>query len=146
MQVIDCYSKQFNSSLQDEGIVAYVNGATDLSAISMQLSGLQEQIVQIADNHRLGIHSLSSLLETNQPEAVFRFLQFITGKFRRSGATAMYALENGMHDEKHVKMVEHLMDGVLEFKEDKLRVRGLMGSSGSWHKYELSDKGVKIML
>ncbi|MCX8198198.1 MAG: RAD55 family ATPase [Candidatus Micrarchaeota archaeon] len=146
LQVIDCYSRQFNPSLQDQGIVAYVSGPADLSAISMQLSGLQEQIVRIADNHRLGIHSLSSLLETNPPASVFRFLQFITGKFRRSGALAMYALERGMHDEKHVKMVEHLMDGVIEFEEDKLRVRGLMGASNSWHKYELSDKGLRIML
>jgi len=43
-------------------------------------------------------------------------------------------------------MVEHLMDGVIEFNDDKLRVRGMMGASDSWHKYELSDKGVKIML
>ena len=112
----------------------------------MQLSGLQEQIVQIADNHRLGFHSLSSLLETNPPESVFRFMQFITGKFRRLGATAMYAMEKGMHEEKHVAMVEHLMDGVVEFDEDRLRVRGLMGASPSWHKYEVGGKGLKIMI
>ncbi len=146
LQVIDCYSKQFNPGLVDEGIVAYVGGPSDLSAISMQLSGLQEQIVQIADNHRLGFHSLSSLLETNPPETVFRFLQFLAGKFRRTGAMAMYALERGMHEEKQVKMIEHLMDGVIEFQDDKLRARGLMGASASWHKYELSDKGIRIML
>jgi KaiC/GvpD/RAD55 family RecA-like ATPase len=146
LQVIDCYSKQYNPSLQDEGIVIYVDGAEDLSTISMQLAGLQEQIVQIADNHRLGFHSLSALLETNPHESVFRFLQFITGKFRRAGATAMYSLERGMHDEKHVLMVEHLMDGVVEFSEDKMRVRGLMGSSPSWHQYSISDQGIKIRM
>jgi KaiC/GvpD/RAD55 family RecA-like ATPase len=146
LQIIDCYSKQFNPSLEDEGIVAYVSGPNDLSGISMQLSAVQDQIVQIAENHRLGIHSLSSLLETNPPSAVFRFLQFITGKFRRISATAMYALEKGMHDEKDVKMVEHFMDGVIEFEEDKLRVRGLMDASDSWHKYVISNKGIKITL
>ena len=50
LQVIDCYSKQFNPSLVDEGIVTYVDGASDLSAISMQLSSLQDQIAQIAEN------------------------------------------------------------------------------------------------
>ncbi|VVB99686.1 Uncharacterised protein [uncultured archaeon] len=110
----------------------------------MQLSGLQDQIVQIADNHRLGFHSISSLLETNSPEAVFRFMQFTTGKFRRAGCTAMYAVEKGMHEEKHVMMVEHLMDGVVEFQEDKLHVRGIMGASPSWHKYEIGDDGLKI--
>lgn len=144
LQVIDCYSKQFSPSLVDEGIVTYVNGASDLSAISMQLSSLQEQIAQVADNHRVGFHSVSSLLETNTPESVFRFMQFISGKFRRAGCTAMYVVEKGMHDEKHVMMVEHLMDGVVEFNEDKLRVRGLMGASTSWHQYEIGANGIRI--
>ena len=144
LQVIDCYSKQFNPSLVDEGIVTYVDGASDLSAISMQLSSLQDQIAQIAENHRVGFHSISSLLENNSPEAVFRFMQFITGKFRRAGCTAMYVVEKGMHDEKHVHMVEHLMDGVIEFDADKLRVRGLMGASASWHQYEIGENGLRI--
>ncbi|MEM4348221.1 MAG: RAD55 family ATPase [Candidatus Anstonellaceae archaeon] len=143
LQVIDCYSKQFDSSLEDEGIVSYVVG-NDLSSISMNLSALQDQIAQIAENHRLGFHSISSLLETNSPEAVFRFMQFITGKARRSGCTAMYVVEKGMHDEKHVRMLEHLMDGVIEFSEDKLRVRGLMGASSSYHHYEIGPNGLII--
>ena len=144
LQVIDCYSRQFDPALVDEGIVAYVDSPSDLSSISLQLSGLQEQIVQVADHHRLGLHSISSLLETNSPESVFRFLQFITGKFRRSGASALYSLEKGMHDEKYVHMVEHLMDGVLEFSEDKIHVRGIVGASDFWHNYEIAADGIKI--
>ena len=49
-----------------------------------------------------------------------------------------------MHDEKHVKMIEHLMDGVIEFDADKLRVRGLMGASASWHQYEIGENGLRI--
>lgn len=144
LQVIDCYSKQFDPSLADSGIVTYVGSSGDLSEISMKLSVLQEQIAQVAENHRLGFHTVSSLLETNQPDSVFRFMQFVTGKFRRHGASAMYVVEKGMHDEKHVHMVEHLMDGVLEFSEDKIRARGLMGASSTWHKYELEQDGIKI--
>ncbi len=144
LQIIDCYSKSFDPGVQDEGIVAYASGSGDLSEISMQLNGLQGQIMQIADNHRLGMHSLSSLLETNPPESVYRFMQFITGKFRRSGAAAMYALEKGMHDEKDEKMVEHLMDCVIEFQEDTLRIKGLAGVPSTWHKYEMTDKGLRI--
>ena len=144
LQVIDCYSKQFDPTLVDEGIVVYVDSPTDLSTISLQLSGLQEQIMEVADHHRLGMHSISSLLETNSSESVFRFLQFITGKFRRSGASALYAIEKGMHEERHVHMVEHLMDGVIEFQEDKLHVRGIVGASNFWYNYEIQADGIKI--
>ena len=41
-------------------------------------------------------------------------------------------------------MVESLMDGVLEFSEDKLRVRGLMGASNFWYNYEIGEEGLKI--
>ena len=146
LQVIDCYSKQYDPKLVDEGIVTYVDNGDDLSEISMKLSGLQEQIIQVAENYRLGFHTLSSLLETNDNESAFRFMQFISGKFRRSGATSMYVIEKGMHDDKQVRMMESLMDGVIEFSEDKVRVRGLMGSVQSWRKYEITQGGVKIAL
>ncbi|MCX8196988.1 MAG: RAD55 family ATPase [Candidatus Micrarchaeota archaeon] len=144
LQVVDCYSKQFDPSLEDEGIVSYVDNPSDLSDISMTISGLQEQIAQIAENHRLGFHSVSSLLETNPPDAVFRFMQFMTGKGRKTACTALYVLEKGMHDEKQVKMIEHLMDGVIEFTEDKLHVRGLMGASTAFHHYEIGPHGIII--
>jgi KaiC/GvpD/RAD55 family RecA-like ATPase len=144
LQVIDCYSMQFDSTLVDSGIVTYVDRPSNLSEISLKISSLQDQIVEVAENHRLGFHSLSSLLESNTTESAFRFIQFITGKFRRVGASAMYVVEKGMHDEQHIKMVEHLMDGVIEMSEDRLRVRGLVGASSTWHKYELAADGIKI--
>jgi len=144
LQVIDCYSQQFDPSLSDEGIVTYVGRPSDLSEISMKLSFLQWQIAEVSENHRLGFHSISSLLETSSPESVFRFMQFVTGKFRRMGASAMYVVEKGMHEEQQVHMIEHLMDGVIEFSEYKLRCRGLMGASPAWHKYELTQAGIKV--
>jgi KaiC/GvpD/RAD55 family RecA-like ATPase len=144
LQVVDCYSRQFDSRLEDGGIVTYVGNASDLSEISMHLSGLQDEICKVADNHRLGFHTLSSLLETNTPDSVFRFMQFTAGKFRRSGASALYVMEKGMHAEQEVRMVEHLMDGVIEFSEDKLRVRGLAGASSGWHGYEITQQGIRI--
>lgn len=144
LQVIDCYSRQFDPSLADEGIVTYVERPGDLSEISMKLSFLQGQIAEVAENHRLGFHSISSLLEASTSESVFRFMQFVTGKFRRMGASAMYVMEKGMHEEQQVRMTEHLMDGVIEFSEDKMRTRGLMGASAAWHKYELTQSGIRI--
>ncbi|MEM2138272.1 MAG: RAD55 family ATPase [Candidatus Anstonellaceae archaeon] len=144
LQVVDCYSRQFNPSLEDEGIVVYVSGPTDLIGISMQLSALQEHLAKVSDNYRLGLHSLSSLFEVNDPESVFRFMQFITGKFRKAGAVGMYVMERGMHEEKQVHMTEHLVDGVIEFSEDKIHTRGLRTASPSWFNYEITDNGIKI--
>ncbi len=77
LQVIDCYSKQFNPSLQDEGIVAYVSGPSDLIGVSMQLSTIQDEIMKVSEHHRLAMHSLSSLFEVNEHETVIGFMQFV---------------------------------------------------------------------
>ena len=144
LQVIDCYSRQYDPTLEDEGIVVYVNGPSDLLGISMQLSSLQEEIAKVSKAHRFGFHSLSTLFETNDTESVFRFMQFITGKCRQAGAISMYVLERGMHEEKQVFTVEHLMNGVLEFSEDKVHVRGVRNAPSSWYHYDITDTGVHI--
>ncbi len=144
LQVIDCYSRQFNPRLQDEGIVAYANGPTDLVGISMQISSIQEALAKVSDSHRFGLHSVSSLFEINDSESVFRFLQSITGRFRQAGAISFYVMEKGMHEEKQVRMTEHLMDGVIELAEDKLHVKGVRGASPSWFKYEITETGLQI--
>lgn len=144
VQVIDCYSRQFDPSLEDEGVVSYAENPAALSSISLHLARVQDQLLQSFDSHRLAFHSLSSLLKETDSQTFFRFMQFLVGKFRREGATAIYVVERGMHDERDVKMVEHLVDGVIEFEEDRLRARGIMGTSDTWHHYSITGRGLDI--
>jgi len=144
VQVIDCYSKQFDPSLEDAGVVSYAENPAALSSISLHIARVQDQLVDTFDNHRLVFHSISTILKETDSATFFRFMQFAVGKYRREGATAMYVVERGMHDERDVKMMEHLVDGVIEFETDKIRARGLPGSSNTWHHYEISDKGIVI--
>ncbi|MDE1797824.1 MAG: hypothetical protein KGH63_00270, partial [Candidatus Micrarchaeota archaeon] len=110
------------------------------------IARVQGQLLESFENHRLAFHSLSSLLKETDSPTFFRFMQFMVGKFRREGATAIYVVERGMHDEKDVKMMEHLMDGVIEFEEDRIRARGIMGTSETWHHYAITDRGLDIRL
>ncbi len=144
VQVIDCYSKQFDPSLEDAGVVSYADNPAAISSISLHIARVQDQLMDTFDNHRLVFHSMSTLLKETDSATFFRFMQFAVGKYRRQGATAVYVVERGMHDERDVKMMEHLVDGVIEFEGDKIRARGLPGSSNTWHNYEVSGKGVMI--
>lgn len=144
VQVIDCYSKQFDPSLEDEGVVSYAENPAALSSISLHIARVQEQLIGTFDNHRLAFHSISSILKETDSATFFRFMQFAVGKFRRQGATAMYVAERGMHDERDVKMMEHLVDGVIEFEKDQIRARGLPNSSNTFHHYEIGDTGLRI--
>lgn len=143
LHVIDCYSKQFEPSLQNSGNIYYVESPSALSAISLALSKVHEKIMQTGKTHRLGLHSLSSLLEESDEETFYKFLHFMAGKLRKNGATALYALEKGMHSQKQVAMIEHLMNGVIEFENGKIRQKGF-GQNSAERDYSITDNGIQI--
>ncbi len=144
VQIIDCYSRQLEPALQDQGVVSYAASPAALSSISMHIARVQDELVKSFPTHRLAFHSLSSLLKETDSATSFRFMQFVVGKFRHEGATAMYLMEKGMHDEKDVKMVEHLMDGVIEFDGGKLRIKGMGMAADTWYHYYISEQGLMI--
>ncbi|HQT44553.1 MAG TPA: hypothetical protein PLO51_01120, partial [Candidatus Micrarchaeota archaeon] len=52
--------------------------------------------------------------------------------------------EKGMHDEKTVTMVRHLMDGVIEFEDDKISVLGVIGADREKHNFKMSSEGFEV--
>lgn len=144
IKVIDCYCRQFDPEIRETECVSYPETPSAINSISLRLTRAQAALSKKRETHRIAFHSLSSLLEATNPQTVFRFLQFMIGKFRKANATCVYALEKGMHDEKDVAMITHLMDGMIEFEGGKLRVKGIIGASREWHSYKIGDNGFEI--
>ncbi len=146
VRIIDAYSRQFDPEIRDTPVVSFPETPSAMNSISLHVARAQADIYKIKDHHNLCFHSLSSLMQNTNPQTVFRFLQFMIGKFRKVGATCMYTVEKGMHEEKDMTMVQHLMDGMIEFDDsnEKLRVNGVVGADRNWHKIKMSDKGVEI--
>jgi hypothetical protein len=61
----------------------------------------------------------------SNPQMVGRFLQVIIAKVKKAGGSVLLTLEEGMHDEKVIVTIEHLMDVIIHVKkeEDKVLVR-----------------------
>ncbi len=146
VHVIDCYTKQFNMSVRDTDFVSYADSATALSSISLKISRVADAVceTECPMGFRVGFHSLSTLFETLPASSVFKFIQFIIGKFRNSGATVFFVLEKGMHDDKTVTMVRHLMDGVIEFEYDKISILGVIGADRETHNFKMSSEGFEV--
>lgn len=144
IHVVDAYSKQFEPGLEDNPNIAYVEHPSAISSLALHISSMQEGILKKSKEHRLAFHSISSLLEECEPKAVFNFLHFVTGKFRIAGATALYTMEKGMHSPAEVSMVEHLMDGIIEFEGESVKVKGLFGADGKTYAYKITPRGITI--
>lgn len=140
VKYIDCYSKQCSADLpHPDDSVIYVNTPTALNEISISLSKVQVGFIEKSEYHRIAFHSLSSIMESVNPQTTFRFLQFVIGRLRKAGATTFFTLEKGMHEEKNVNMVKHLMDGFIEIDETggSLRVMGFRDAKTlDWVKFK----------
>ncbi len=114
---------------------------------------IASSIIQIqrknAGNYRIIFDSLSTLIVYSDAKAVFRFLQVLSGMCKRMGATSMFSMTRGMHEEIEVQTIKHLMDGVIEMREEgarsQLRVQGCGEAiSRHWIDYVLEENEIRL--
>jgi KaiC/GvpD/RAD55 family RecA-like ATPase len=141
---IDVYSKQYSPTLQDTENIKYISSPSALSEISLALSKIKEDF-NLKDFF-VGWHSLSTLLKcAPTSNSFFRFLRFEIGKFKELNATAFFTLEKYLHSKEDETSIIHLMDGVIEFENSKVRVKGFDTFDDSFHSYTISDNGISIL-
>ncbi|MEM3030471.1 MAG: RAD55 family ATPase [Candidatus Micrarchaeia archaeon] len=99
-----------------------------LNALSIAITRASEALAG-KGAPRIVFSSLSTLLQKNDAPTLYRFLQFVKNKLKAMGTTVLYSLDLGMIAEKDALMIEHLMDGVIEVGEGRLRVRGFLDSA-----------------
>ncbi len=140
---VDAYSRSIGID-DEQPRVQYVDSAVDLNGISLALNRVQSELIKSHDNHVLVIDSASTLVLYSNAQATFRFLQVLIGRARQAGAICMLLLDQGMHSDAEVQMFRHLVDGVLEARDNKersqLRVEGLqVARNPGWIDYRFSD-------
>ncbi|MCD6549606.1 hypothetical protein J7K41_02785 [Candidatus Micrarchaeota archaeon] len=111
---IDCYSWTLGQrGLKERDGIIPVLGPTALNDISIELTKL---ISSTPNKKRIVFASLSTLLLNNAPESVFRFIHITGARLKSENATSLYLMDEGMHDEKVVSTIQHLMDDTLTIK------------------------------
>jgi len=146
---VDAYSRAIGADADDARVVTYVDSLMDLSALSAAVDQIQARLIRQHPTHRLVFDSVSTLAAYTNPQTTFRFLQVFLGRARRAGATGMVLLDEGMHSESDVRMYRHLVDGVIEVREDQgkhvLHVDGLgVRENHGWVEYRFGDHQIEI--
>ncbi len=138
LKYIDCYSHQTDEFLKDTGATRRVSGPLALNEISIAMSDIERKFIRINPQHLVIFDSLSTMLMYANPQMVGRFLQTIIAKIKKAGGSILLTMKEGMHDEKVVVTIEHLMDVVVHVKKDKgktmMRADGLPGFD-RWSKF-----------
>lgn len=111
---VDGYSINASKNVKDTSAIKRIAGPVALSDIGIAISKVQTEFHKTHDFYRFMFDSLSTLLMYNEPNAVYRFLQFIIPKLKVTGALGFFTLAAGMHDQKIEMTLRHMMDGAIQ--------------------------------
>ncbi len=105
---IDCYSSSDSTKkLEGPGII-YIPGANSLNDLSIAIkTALQENEGKTI---RVIFHSLSTFILYNPAASILKFIQFVGGRLKKSGATTLFLVDDGMHEKTLLNSIEHMMD------------------------------------
>lgn len=116
---IDCYTWTLGTGEPAGRKDTLVSGPTALNDLAI---GIGQALAETGDADKCAvIHSISTLLLYNPPDAVFKFVQFAGARLKSANATTLFFLEDGMHDDKVVTTIRHLTDKALMVRQDKER-------------------------
>jgi KaiC/GvpD/RAD55 family RecA-like ATPase len=146
MTFIDCYSWALGTPPVGREDIQ-VPGPNALDDMSIAISQSMQAAKDPKRGSRTVFHSLSTLLLYNNPEVTFRFVQITGARLKAAGCTTLYFLESGMHEERVVVTVKHLMDSVIELKNDgsKSYLTAPLYGLKKWAEFEVGKKGIEII-
>ncbi|MEW6722123.1 MAG: ATPase domain-containing protein [Candidatus Micrarchaeota archaeon] len=106
---IDCYSATLgNVAAKPAPRVRSVPGPGALNDVSLMLN---EAIKESAGKRmRVVFDTLSTFVLYNPQDSIRKFLSVIEGRLKTAGATAVYLVDEGVHDKQMLSLVEHGMD------------------------------------
>ncbi|MEW6036059.1 MAG: RAD55 family ATPase [Candidatus Micrarchaeota archaeon] len=120
---IDCYSSSLgNVEVKSGERVRMVPGPGALNDISLMLNEAIKE--STGKKMRVVFDTLSTFVLYNPQDSIRKFLSVIAGRLKTVGATAMYLVDEGVHDKQMISLIEHGMDGT----------------------YTIADKGGKFVL
>jgi KaiC/GvpD/RAD55 family RecA-like ATPase len=144
---LDAYSWKVGGAEEKEW-KKVIRGGLDINALNLTFSSILEKANKTSK--RGVFDSLSTLLLYVPSELVVRFVPVLVAKAKKSNATQILILEEGVHDEKTIKTLSYVADGVMEIKLDgekrALRVTKMNGADfkKDWHSLESSREGLSL--
>lgn len=125
LNFIDCYSYHSgNVKVKDATDIKRISGPLAFNEISIAIFDTERSFLKKDSNlsHKIIFSSLSTLLMYSKAEAVSRFLQVLIAKIKNLNGSVIFTLEEGMHDEKTMIAIEHLMDVIINIKKEKEKI------------------------
>ncbi|MFA5381680.1 MAG: RAD55 family ATPase [Candidatus Micrarchaeia archaeon] len=145
LKFIDCYSWTVGKTIDINRKDIFIQGPNALNDLSIALSEVVSSLSKPNKPIRVCISSLSSFLLYVEKDTLFKFLQVIGAKFKTMGATSLFLLDEGMHDEKTITTLKHLSDEIIYLKKENKQLFLDKDSLTEKIKIQLTEKGLIVL-
>jgi KaiC/GvpD/RAD55 family RecA-like ATPase len=105
---IDCYSATLGKVEEGNPKIRVVPGPGALNDISLMLNEAIRE--STGKKMRIVFDTLSTFVLYNPQDSIRKFLSVIEGRLKSVGATAIYLVDDGVHDKQVLSLIEHGMD------------------------------------
>ena len=115
---VDCYSPMIGDShdvTQDPDILR-VDSLSNIESIGLSIS---KAAVRLGEPVRIIFYTLSTLFLYNSPQAMAKFFQIVSSRVKNEYGSILYVLQEGVHDDRTVCLLESLVDGVVQMRYDE---------------------------
>jgi KaiC/GvpD/RAD55 family RecA-like ATPase len=148
IRYVDVYSRSIGAH-EAHPLVEDVDGLMNFNAVNLAVNNAEREFIRTYAQHAVVFDSVSTLIAYTNANTAFRYLQVLLGKTKAAGGTNLVTLAQGMHTDAEVQMIKHLVDGVIELRNENgktllhLEGAGITDSRG-WVEYKFSDAAVEI--
>jgi KaiC/GvpD/RAD55 family RecA-like ATPase len=115
LEFVDCYSWRIEEVPYPKMSGNVVKSSMDINHVSLAVAKAIEEL-KPNKSVRITLDLLSPLLMTASPQSVYRLGELLTAELKKKGATSMFMLTEGMHDQQTVASLQQLLDNVILFR------------------------------
>lgn len=95
-------------------LTAYVTSPGDLTGVGMSTSRAIRAALDDGDRPRLLVDNLSTLLQYNSLERLYRFLHVLNGRSTAVGGVTVQVIHDDAHTEREVATLGHLFERIMD--------------------------------
>ncbi|MHB9287605.1 RAD55 family ATPase [Halobacteriales archaeon Cl-PHB] len=137
--VVDCYGTTGVRSETDADFVERVSSPADLTGIGIGLAKSMQAVGdRAAAGLRLGVVSLSTMLQYTGLRRVFDFAHIVGGRAAAAGYLSVWTLDTDVHEPRTVNTLKSRFDYVVEIRETESgrREERVLGGPAEWRTWE----------
>jgi KaiC/GvpD/RAD55 family RecA-like ATPase len=115
LEFVDCYSWRIEEVPYPKISGNVVKSSMDINHVSLAVAKAIEEL-KANKSVRITLDLLSPLLMTASPQSVYKLGELLTAELKKKGATSMFTLTEGMHDQQTIASLQQLLDNVILFR------------------------------